>query len=154
MPSPEHCGEAMGQDLFHAQVFSHFDFVDRSFIAVNDLNTAANVNDGAGAEVFGEDAIVLDQGGVFEAKPQASEASVDTRDVIGAAHGFHDLRDELAYLDRCFGVDGRRVIRYLRKEAVNLPADTPKGYVLVTYRQVPIGWEKNKIGRASCRERV
>ena len=60
MPSPEHRGEAMGQDLFHAQVFSHFNFVDRSFIAVNDLNTAANVHDGAGAEVFGEDAIVLD----------------------------------------------------------------------------------------------
>lgn len=114
MPSPEHRGEAMGQDLFHAQVFSHFDFVDRSFIAVNDLNTAANVHDGAGAEVFGEDAIVLDQGGVFEAEPQASEAGVDTRDVIGAAHGFHDLRDEVAYLDRCFGVDGRRVIRCLR----------------------------------------
>ena len=50
----------MGWDLFHAQVFSHFDFVDRSLIAVNDLNAAANVHDGTGAEVFGEDAIVLD----------------------------------------------------------------------------------------------
>ena len=30
-------------------------------------------------------------------------------------------------------------IRYLRKEAVNLPADTPKGYVLVTYQQMPLG---------------
>ena len=40
-------------------------------------------------------------------------------------------------------------IRYLRKEAVNLPADTPKGYVLVTYRQVPIGWEKNIGNRAN-----
>ncbi len=35
------------------------------------------------------------------------------------------------------GVILRDAIRYLRKEAVNLPADTPKGYVLVTYRQVP-----------------
>ena len=40
-------------------------------------------------------------------------------------------------------------IRYLRKEAVNLPTDTPKGYVLVTYRQVPIGWEKNIGNRAN-----
>ena len=34
-------------------------------------------------------------------------------------------------------------------KAVNLPADTPKGYVLVTYRQVPIGWEKNIGNRAN-----
>ena len=32
---------------------------------------------------------------------------------------------------------------------MNLPADTPKGYVLVTYRQVPIGWEKNIGNRAN-----
>ena len=31
-----------------------------------------------------------------------------------------------------------------------LPAvNTPKGYVLVTYRQVPIGWEKNIGNRAN-----
>ena len=40
-------------------------------------------------------------------------------------------------------------IRYLRKEAVNLPAETPKGYVLVTYRQMPLGWEKNIGNRAN-----
>ena len=40
-------------------------------------------------------------------------------------------------------------IRYLRKEAVNLPADTPKGYVLVTYQQMPLGWEKNIGNRAN-----
>lgn len=39
----------------------------------------------------------------------------------------HFPQVELSYED---------AIRYLRKEAVNLPADTPKGYVLVTYRQV------------------
>ena len=40
-------------------------------------------------------------------------------------------------------------IRYLRKEAVNLPEGTPKGYVLVTYRQKPLGWEKNIGNRAN-----
>ena len=40
-------------------------------------------------------------------------------------------------------------IRYLRKEAVNLPDGTPKGYVLVTYRQIPLGWEKNIGHRAN-----
>ena len=40
-------------------------------------------------------------------------------------------------------------IRYLRKEAVNLPDGTPKGYVLVTYREVPLGWEKNIGNRAN-----
>ena len=49
-------------------------------------------------------------------------------------------RVELSYED---------AIRYLRKEAVNLPEDTPKGYVLVTYHQVPLGWEKNIGNRAN-----
>ena len=40
-------------------------------------------------------------------------------------------------------------IRYLRKEAVNLPDGTPKGYVLVTYCQMPLGWEKNIGPRAN-----
>lgn len=40
-------------------------------------------------------------------------------------------------------------LRYLRKEAVNLPEDTPRGYVLVTYRGFPLGWEKNIGNRAN-----
>ena len=40
-------------------------------------------------------------------------------------------------------------LRYLRKEAVNLPEDTPRGYVLVTYRGIPLGWEKNIGNRAN-----
>jgi len=52
----------------------------------------------------------------------------------------HFPQVELSYED---------AIRYLRKEAVNLPEDTPKGYVLVTYRQVPLGWEKNIGNRAN-----
>ena len=40
-------------------------------------------------------------------------------------------------------------LRYLRKEAVNLPEGTPRGYVLVTYRGIPLGWEKNIGNRAN-----
>ncbi len=40
-------------------------------------------------------------------------------------------------------------IKYLRKEAVTLPIDTPKGYVLVTYKGYPLGWEKNIGNRAN-----
>lgn len=40
-------------------------------------------------------------------------------------------------------------IRYLRKETVNLPEDTPRGYVLVTYQNIPLGWEKNIGNRAN-----
>jgi 16S rRNA C967 or C1407 C5-methylase (RsmB/RsmF family)/NOL1/NOP2/fmu family ribosome biogenesis protein len=34
-------------------------------------------------------------------------------------------------------------IRYLRKEAITLPGDTPKGYVLTTYQGYPIGFVKH-----------
>ena len=40
-------------------------------------------------------------------------------------------------------------IRFLRKEAVNLPQDTPKGIALLTFRGTPIGFEKNIGNRAN-----
>lgn len=40
-------------------------------------------------------------------------------------------------------------IRYLRKEAITLPADTPKGYVLISFHDTPIGWMKNIGNRAN-----
>ena len=46
----------------------------------------------------------------------------------------HFAQVELSYTD---------ALRYLRKEAVSLPEDTPRGYVLVTYRNQALGWEKN-----------
>lgn len=49
----------------------------------------------------------------------------------------------------CVELSYEDAIRYLRKEAVNLPADTPKSYVLVTYRNTPLGWEKNIGNRAN-----
>ncbi len=46
-------------------------------------------------------------------------------------------------------IDYMDAIRYLRKEAVTLPSGTPKGLVLLTYRGIPLGWEKNIGNRAN-----
>ncbi|WP_455592088.1 methyltransferase RsmF C-terminal domain-like protein [Bacteroides sp.] len=42
-----------------------------------------------------------------------------------------------------------QAIAYLRKEAVTLSAEAPRGYVLVTYREVPLGFVKNIGNRAN-----
>lgn len=47
---------------------------------------------------------------------------------------------ELGYAD---------AINYLRKEAATLPDDTPRGFVLITYKGTPIGFEKNIGNRAN-----
>jgi NOL1/NOP2/fmu family ribosome biogenesis protein len=46
-------------------------------------------------------------------------------------------------------VDWGQAISYLRKEALVLPEGTPKGYVLLTYRNHPIGFVKNLGHRAN-----
>lgn len=40
-------------------------------------------------------------------------------------------------------------IQYLRKEAINLNEQTPRGYVLITYKSKPLGWMKNIGNRAN-----
>ena len=40
-------------------------------------------------------------------------------------------------------------VAYLRKEVLVLPPDTPKGYVLLTFQDTPIGFVKNIGGRAN-----
>lgn len=40
-------------------------------------------------------------------------------------------------------------IQYLRKEALSLPSETPRGFVLVCYKHVPLGWVKNLGNRAN-----
>lgn len=45
-------------------------------------------------------------------------------------------------------LDHNSIIAYLRKEAVTLPATTSKGYILLTYRNIPLGFVKN-IGNRS-----
>jgi len=46
-------------------------------------------------------------------------------------------------------VDEQQAIAYLRTEALQLPADTPKGYVLITYHGHPLGFVKNIGNRAN-----
>lgn len=46
-------------------------------------------------------------------------------------------------------VSWEQAISYLRHEAVSLPADTPRGVVLLTYQGQPIGFEKNIGNRAN-----
>jgi NOL1/NOP2/fmu family ribosome biogenesis protein len=49
-------------------------------------------------------------------------------------------RCELTYSD---------ALRYLHREAIVLPSDTPRGFVIVTYRGVPIGFVKSLGNRAN-----
>ncbi|MCH5174933.1 MAG: rRNA cytosine-C5-methyltransferase [Prevotellaceae bacterium] len=46
-------------------------------------------------------------------------------------------------------VDYAQAIAYLRTEALQLPADTPTGYVLITYKGHPLGFAKNIGNRAN-----
>ena len=46
-------------------------------------------------------------------------------------------------------LDYDTALSYLRKEAVALPTEAPRGYVVVTYRGVPLGFEKNIGNRAN-----
>ncbi|MBR6286425.1 MAG: rRNA cytosine-C5-methyltransferase [Bacteroidaceae bacterium] len=43
----------------------------------------------------------------------------------------------------------QQAIAYLRKEAIVLPADAPRGFVLLTYRSHPLGFVKNIGNRAN-----
>ena len=49
----------------------------------------------------------------------------------------------------CQEVSYAQAIAYLRKESVVLPPDAPKGYVLLTYREQPLGFVKNLSNRAN-----
>ena len=40
-------------------------------------------------------------------------------------------------------------LHYLRREAITLPADTPRGFAVVTYRGLPLGFVKNIGNRAN-----
>ena len=47
-------------------------------------------------------------------------------------------------------VDKETAIKYLRKEALqNIPPEIPKGYVLITYKRIPLGFVKNIGTRAN-----
>ena len=50
------------------------------------------------------------------------------------------VRCELCYAD---------ALRYLRREAITLPSDISRGFVIVTYRNIPLGFVKNIGNRAN-----
>lgn len=49
----------------------------------------------------------------------------------------------------CVGTDYKTAISYLRKEAITLPSDAPRGFVIITYRTHPLGFVKNIGSRAN-----
>ena len=49
----------------------------------------------------------------------------------------------------CFDADLTTVLAYLRRESIVLPPDQPRGYLLLTYHQFPLGWVKNLGNRAN-----
>lgn len=64
----------------------------------------------------------------------------------------HDLAMSTALHPEAFAsceLSYAEALRYLRREAITLPADTPRGFVLVTYRDVPLGFVKNLGNRAN-----
>ncbi len=76
---------------------------------------------------------------------------------IGTQKGKDIIPDHSLALSRLLAEDAfprvdvgyEQAIAYLRKEAVVLPEDTPRGFVVLTYRGVPIGFEKNIGNRAN-----
>lgn len=46
-------------------------------------------------------------------------------------------------------IDESTALSYLRKEAIMLPSDTPRGFVLLTYQYFPLGFVKNIGNRAN-----
>lgn len=64
----------------------------------------------------------------------------------------HSLAMSTRRCEDCFPVANltyEQAIAYLRKEAVVLDAGVPRGYVLVAYQDVPLGFVKNIGNRAN-----
>jgi hypothetical protein len=49
----------------------------------------------------------------------------------------------------CVGLTREEALRYLRREALVLPPETPRGHVVVTYQDLPLGFVKNIGTRAN-----
>lgn len=64
----------------------------------------------------------------------------------------HGLALSLACRQECFPqveLSYEQAVAYLRKESLVLPADTPKGFVLLTYQKFPLGFAKQIGNRAN-----
>ena len=75
-------------------------------------------------------------------------ATLKGRDLIPS----HALALSTAFNHNTFAqceVSQETALNYLRREAVTLPADTPRGYVTLTYQGYTLGWVKNLGNRAN-----
>ena len=59
------------------------------------------------------------------------------------------LEAEFTKGEMCVDVDYPEALKYLRGEALVLPADTPKGIITITYKGQPLGPAKNIGNRAN-----
>ncbi|MBP5481725.1 MAG: rRNA cytosine-C5-methyltransferase [Paludibacteraceae bacterium] len=69
-------------------------------------------------------------------------AAVKGKDLIPAQHlalSWALRKDAFPTVD----LSWQEAMTYLKKENLMLPNDAPKGYLLLTYRSVPLGWVKN-----------
>ncbi len=79
--------------------------------------------------------------------PRLEVATVKGRDAVPS----QQLALSRAYRRGAFPeieIDRRQALRYLRGEAPELPAEAPRGHVLLTHRHLPLGFVKN-IGNRS-----
>nr|WP_315346842.1 hypothetical protein [Hoylesella enoeca] len=70
------------------------------------------------------------------------------KDVVPAASLALSTALDATYFPQV-ALDTEQAIRFLRKEVVGLPAETPRGFVLLTYRGFALGFEKNIGQRAN-----
>ena len=66
-----------------------------------------------------------------------------------ASHTSHASLASLANEAVSVPLTRTQALQYLHREALILPPDTPKGIVIVTYRNLPLGYAKNIGSRAN-----
>ena len=80
--------------------------------------------------------------GLFVLQSGVELGMVKGKDIIPS----HNLALSTILSDKAFAryeVDMPTALDYLRRQAFTLPADAPKGFVIPTYRQHPLGFVKN-----------
>lgn len=82
---------------------------------------------------------------LYDGKPQGEQKGKDIIPAHAEAISIAFDRDKYPMVE--LSLDDAR--RYLHREAITLPADTPRGYVVVTYHNYPLGFMKNIGNRAN-----
>ena len=98
-------------------------------------------------EIDGDKLIAVFSPQIAGQHPRLEIATVKGRDAVPS----QQLALSCAYCRGAFPeveIDRLQALRYLRGEAPELRADTPRGHILLTYRRLPLGFVKN-IGNRS-----